>query len=161
MNRYDEIYPLTIVMDRYNGTYSGAQFTAWNKYFDEVPPEIDGSDVPCMHFWSKADRSTIGFGSDPTAAYNNLLAKMQAVDVLHKPRRELQIDEVWPVSTDICKKGGIGIDWSGDIGFGQWTVWWGEDGKLHADTECLDNNDSKKFTKAILERLVDLIVVDD
>ena len=84
MNRYDEIYPLTIVMDRYNGTYSGAQFTAWNRYFDDVPPEIDGSDVPCMHFWSKADRSTIGFGSDPTAAYNDLLVKMQAVDALQR-----------------------------------------------------------------------------
>lgn len=27
-------YPLTIIADRYNGTYSGGRFTAWNMDYD-------------------------------------------------------------------------------------------------------------------------------
>lgn len=73
---------------------------------------------------------------------------------------DITIDEVWPVSTEICPNGGIGVDWTARIGWGQWTLYWGEDGKLHADTECLDNNENKLFTKAILHALVDEIVID-
>lgn len=71
------------------------------------------------------------------------------------------IDEIWAVNTEIISNGGIGIDWSGPIGFGQFVLYWGEDGKLHADTECLSSNENKDFIKTILNLLVDEIVVDN
>ena len=48
---YDEIFPLTVVSDRYGGTYSGGNYTAWNLYPDEIPLEINGDDVTCHDFW--------------------------------------------------------------------------------------------------------------
>ena len=47
----DKIYPLTIIADRYNGTYSGGQYTAWNLIAEDIPPEVDGDDVDCYEFW--------------------------------------------------------------------------------------------------------------
>ena len=49
----NEIYPLTIVADRYGGTYSGGQYTAWNCFSDEVPKEIDETDLVCASFWNE------------------------------------------------------------------------------------------------------------
>ena len=53
MNTYD-IYPLTIVKDRYNGCYSRGEWTAWNCDADEVPPDISDDDVTCACFWDNA-----------------------------------------------------------------------------------------------------------
>lgn len=33
----DEIYPLTIISDRYTGAYSGGEYLAFNLDFDEIP----------------------------------------------------------------------------------------------------------------------------
>lgn len=52
-NKFD-IYPLTITKDRYTGTYSGGEWTAWNCDADEVPEEIACDDVTCCEFWSIA-----------------------------------------------------------------------------------------------------------
>lgn len=73
---------------------------------------------------------------------------------------EYSIDEIWPVSTKICPNGGIGIDWSGPIGWGQLVLYWGKDDKLHADTECLSSNEDKSFIKIILNLLPNFIKVD-
>lgn len=72
----------------------------------------------------------------------------------------LQIDEIWPVSTKVKPNGGIGVYWSGDIGFGEFCLYWEDDGKLHADTEYLDKDNDKRFTEAILKLLVKEIVID-
>ncbi len=71
------------------------------------------------------------------------------------------IDEIWPVSTKIIPDGGIGIDWSGPIGWGQLTIYWGKDNKLHAETETLCSNNNKIFLKKILNLLADEIIVDE
>lgn len=72
----------------------------------------------------------------------------------------LQIDEVWPVRIDLHPNGGIGVYWSGDIGWGEFVLVWGEDGKLHANTEYLDHDTDKRFTEAILKLLVNEIIID-
>lgn len=72
----------------------------------------------------------------------------------------LKINEVWPVSTEVCKNGGIGVYWGGNIGFGEFVLAWGEDGKLHAETEHLDSDSDKRFTEAILSLLVERIIID-
>ena len=77
MEEISKIYPLTIVADRYGGSYSGALFTAWNLQYDQLPNEISDCDLGCGIFWTKADRSEIGFGNNPNEAYQNLLEKLQ------------------------------------------------------------------------------------
>lgn len=47
----NNIYPLTIVKDRYMGTYSGGAYTAWNCDADMVPTEIFDGDSECLWFW--------------------------------------------------------------------------------------------------------------
>ena len=73
----------------------------------------------------------------------------------------LKIDEAWPVRTDIHPNGGIGVYWSADgIGFGEYVLAWEDDGKLHADTECMDKEEHKEFTEAIMAALVKEIIID-
>lgn len=77
MKESNKIYPLTIVADRYGGSYSGALFTAWNLNYDELPDEINDCDLGCGLFWTRANRDEIGFGNDPNAAYQDLLASQR------------------------------------------------------------------------------------
>ena len=51
----EDIYPLTVIRDRYNGTYSGASYLAFNLDSNFVPSEIHDSDVPCSYFWDLID----------------------------------------------------------------------------------------------------------
>ena len=46
------IYPLIIIKDRYNGTYSGGHFTVWNLYPEALPEELFDSDTECHYFWN-------------------------------------------------------------------------------------------------------------
>ena len=75
-------------------------------------------------------------------------------------KNKYEIDRVWIVSTQLCPNGGIGIDWSGPIGWGQLVLYWGDDNKLHADTEHLSSNKDKSFIKTILNLLPNFIEVD-
>lgn len=74
----------------------------------------------------------------------------------------LTIDEIWIAKHEHCPNGVIGINWSApNCGFGQYTMVLGEDGKLHADTEHMDKNDDKRFTKLLLQLLIDKIDIED
>ena len=73
----------------------------------------------------------------------------------------LNIDEVWIRQHEVCPNGIIGIDWSANIGFGRYELVLGDDGMLHAYTECMDRGEDKEFTRAILEKLVEKIVVEE
>lgn len=73
-----DIYPLVIVCDRYNGTYSGGAYTAWNHYVDEIPHEIEGDDVECMGFWwgDASEKYTVGKGATIEEAVADLARKI-------------------------------------------------------------------------------------
>lgn len=73
----------------------------------------------------------------------------------------LSISEVWVNRNEHCPSGVIGIDWASDIGRGRFEMIIGEDGKLRTSTECMDKGDDKSFSKAILNKLLDLIVIED
>ena len=73
---------------------------------------------------------------------------------------DYKITEIWPVSTKICPDGGIGINWTGPIGFGECIIYW-ENDKLHADTEYLCSNEDKRFLKTILNELINHIIIDE
>ena len=51
----EDIYPLSVIRDRYNGTYSGASYLAFNLDSNLVPSEVHDSDVPCSYFWDLID----------------------------------------------------------------------------------------------------------
>ena len=78
---YKDLYPLTIVMDRYTGTYSGGIFTAWNLDPDEVPKEICWDDSTVMQFFAdirNGRRNLVyGIGGTPDEAAMDLYMKKE------------------------------------------------------------------------------------
>ena len=72
----DEIYPLTIVSDRYGGTYSGGDFTAWNMDYYEIPTDPAEDDVTCMMFWDTTD-IVVGRGATPQEAVDDLKRRLE------------------------------------------------------------------------------------
>lgn len=66
-----EIYPLTIISDRYDGTYSGGRFLAFNLEPKDVPDGPLAEDVTCAGFWAKNDIPA-GRGATPEAAVTDL-----------------------------------------------------------------------------------------
>lgn len=74
----ESIYPLTITADRYNGTYSGGQFVAWNLDACDVPIDPFCGDVICMDFWdNKSDRYVFGVGNTVEEAVLSLYIKLR------------------------------------------------------------------------------------
>ncbi len=69
-------YPVTIVSDRYGGTYSGGNYTAWNLHICNVPEEIDADDVTCSNFWFDND-IIVGKGTTSQNAYDDLNSKLE------------------------------------------------------------------------------------
>lgn len=65
----NDIYPLVVVLDRYNGTYSGGKWTAWNLNY--VPSKIDADDMECADFFSK-NTIVYGRGETPEEAIKDL-----------------------------------------------------------------------------------------
>lgn len=70
----EDVYPLTIIADRYYGTYSKAKFLAFNLDYNDIPESVDDSDIECNNFWFYESKNyNIGKGSTPNKAYKNLL----------------------------------------------------------------------------------------
>lgn len=70
----NEMYPLTIIKDRYNGTYSGGMYLAFNLEYDEIPLDVSGSDMNCANFW-KYTKLIVGKGANIKQAYDDLKEK--------------------------------------------------------------------------------------
>ena len=52
------------------------------------------------------------------------------------------------------------IQWSGNIGFGEYTIWKGiPSGKLSADSERMDSSEDKAFLELLLKDIVSQIEV--
>ena len=69
-------YPLTVTMDRYRGTYSGGEWTAWNCEPSEIPEGPFGDDVGCAWFWNK-NEIPVGLGQTPDSAIADLVKKLE------------------------------------------------------------------------------------
>ena len=70
----DEIYPLTIISDRYTGAYSGGEYLAFNLDFDKIPQGVLGDDLSAMEFWDYYSKDYIvGKGSCIDQALDNLV----------------------------------------------------------------------------------------
>lgn len=79
-------YPLTIIEDRYSGVYSHGIFTAWNRYADCVPDEIDGGDITAYDFWNEYrdeydmithSADIVGLGNTPEEAVKDLMRRIK------------------------------------------------------------------------------------
>jgi hypothetical protein len=70
----NELYPITIIKDRYLGTYSGAKWLAFNMYPEQVYTlDVNGDDISCNWFWSgEANSYIIGKGLTPNDALADL-----------------------------------------------------------------------------------------
>ena len=79
MKEVDEVYPVTIIDDRYGGCYSGGKYLAFNVEPWDVPKGVSwGGDVDCAEFWAdEAPKYVIGKGNTPNEAYRNLVEKIQ------------------------------------------------------------------------------------
>lgn len=75
-----DIYPLTIISDRYTGSYSGGNFLAFYMDHWNIPEEIGGGDSDEIHFWEHPDtkKLLIGKGDTPQAAAEDLLQKLNS-----------------------------------------------------------------------------------
>lgn len=88
------IYPLTIVLDRYGGVYSGGKYTAWNLEFEEVPGDISDGDNECMSFWGD-NEVIVGVGDTPKRAIKNLILKMLKEETPGRLIDQKEIDEIY------------------------------------------------------------------
>ena len=69
------IYPLTITLDRYEGTYSGGKILAINS--DEFPQGVSSGDIECDEFWRDYENiNTIGVGDSIYEAIMDLKKKI-------------------------------------------------------------------------------------
>lgn len=69
-----DIFPLTIIADRYNGVFSGGKYTAWGCDPWDIPPEVDDGDNICRNFWETYDLP-VGRGETPMEAYYDLIVR--------------------------------------------------------------------------------------
>ena len=76
-----EIYPLTIVSDRYGGTYSGGAYTAWPMDYTDVPLEPGLDDDTCAGYWAEHADDTIGRGNTPNEALEDLYNRIHGICV--------------------------------------------------------------------------------
>ena len=83
-----DIYPLTIIYDRYGGTYSSGKYTAWNQFHYAIPESIDGDDMTCGYFWWNEfkqgamrgfmnEKVFVGFGNTIEEAIDDLKNRLQ------------------------------------------------------------------------------------
>ena len=54
---------------------------------------------------------------------------------------------------------GFVLLWSGDIGFGEYTIYTDEDGKLKGDSECMDRGEKKDFLEQLFASIVEQIKI--
>lgn len=73
---------------------------------------------------------------------------------LDRDNIKVEIDDIWPNHNHT----GFGVNWHGSAGFGQWYIFFDESGTPYIDTEGMDDNSDKRFSKAILTKLVDKIL---
>lgn len=95
-----QIYPLTIVRDRYNGVYSGAKFTAWHCEAESIPEGVNGDDVGCDECWDEIEHSSewenqIGYGNTIDEAIEDLFGRLNRFEVEEEDKSNDSIDDIW------------------------------------------------------------------
>lgn len=69
-------YPLTIILDRYDGVYSGAKWLAFPLEHDEMPCAVLADDSKCAWFWENY-KEPVGKGAYASDAVADLIQQMR------------------------------------------------------------------------------------
>jgi hypothetical protein len=89
---YDFIAPVTVVPDRYGGTYSQGSWLAFPCDAWDVPRSPFEDDVTAATFWSDAEHAglQVGLGTAPSAAHDDLVRRLEAIAPIrtHGPKSE-------------------------------------------------------------------------
>lgn len=73
-----DIWPLTIILDRYSGTYSKGKWLAFNLDAYNIPKQAIGDDVESVAFWSNHGNNLIvGKGNTIEEALKDLESKKE------------------------------------------------------------------------------------
>lgn len=82
MKELNDVYPVTIIDDRYGGCYSGGKYLAFNLEAWDVPKGVSwGGDVDCAGFWAdEAPNYVIGKGNTPDRAYQDLVERVKITE---------------------------------------------------------------------------------
>lgn len=87
------IYPITLIQDRYNGTYSGAKWLAFNEDTNEIDPSVSGDDESCMKFWETYS-GVVGKGDDPDSAIKSLELELSFLSGKYKKSASLRLNSL-------------------------------------------------------------------
>lgn len=66
-----DLYPITVIEDRYSGTYSGGNWVAFNLEPWDVPEAALGDDVSCFNYFERSG-DIFGVGSTLEEAVRKL-----------------------------------------------------------------------------------------
>lgn len=66
---------------------------------------------------------------------------------------DLEIYKIEPIKNGLC------VQWNSSIGFGEYNIWVGEDGKMYGDSEYMDSQDDKDFIRKLLELIADQMTI--
>ena len=72
-------WPLTILVDRYGGTYSGGLYVAFPYEYSDIDMDVSGSDIQCHEFWRsyKEQGGLYGIGASAQDAYDDLVSRIE------------------------------------------------------------------------------------
>ena len=84
-------YPLTIICDRYDGTYSGAKWLAFPRLHDQIPMDVDGDDLKCKYFWENY-LEPVGKGAYANDAVADLIKQM--MEKTEKSEDDVMIESI-------------------------------------------------------------------
>ena len=79
----DKIWPVTIILTRYGGTYEGGKWAAFNLDHEYIPDAVMGSDTECYDWWNHLGGG-VGVGPTPDKAFENLVSlerRLQWTDI--------------------------------------------------------------------------------
>lgn len=93
---YDRLEPVTIVPDRYSGTYSGGQWLAFPLPPSAVPADPFGTDTVAAAWWAGVAGLPVGRGDTPDTAHADLVARLEAIQPTNRyPAYSKTGGEMW------------------------------------------------------------------
>ena len=73
------LWPVTIIVTRYGGSYEGGKWAAFHLEHPAIPEDATGGDTECMLFWERHRTSWwVATGSSADEAYSRLEYRCRA-----------------------------------------------------------------------------------
>lgn len=78
---------------------------------------------------------------------------------INREECNVEVVDIEPFDNDEYK--GFKIVWSGNVGFGEYSIYQGKDdaGIWRADSECMDSPDDKWFIKKLMDNFIEQLQV--